>query len=269
MSRAARLRTLSSSASARRYCSQWLLARSSASASERCRRSNSTSCAAVSGKTSVASAPLWSVILKKPSRDTSHRQPRPPAGRAPSPGRLRPAWGSASRIQGRAEQFSRHIDDWNDPLIGHARRAYDPEHTHHGAAVGVGSRDHAAIIQYLVAGLMADEDLHPFRLEAVVEQMQEVTLLIERFEQAPQLFHVGELSGAHEIGLALDDVLEVAVGGPAFEHLLRHGDRVQHDLVQVRVRLGQLPQDLLAHFAQNAAAKLLVQVVRSALELIR
>ncbi len=53
-----------------------------------------------------------------------------------------------------------------------------------------------------------------------------------------------------------------------FEHVLRHGDGIQHDLVHVRVGFGQLAQDLLAHLAQCAAAELLVEEVRGAPQLI-
>src|SRR5204863_7802465 len=88
----------------------------------------------------------------------------PPRPRGPrsSPG----GWGSASRIQGRAEQFSGHLDDGDDPLVGHACRPDDPEHAEHRLAVGVGRRDDAAIVEDLVAGLVADEYLHAsaFRL---------------------------------------------------------------------------------------------------------
>src|SRR5256886_14575961 len=52
------------------------------------------------------------------------------------------------------------------------------------------------------------------------------------------------------------------------EHLLGHGDRLQHDLVHVCVCLGELAQDLLAHLAQRAPAELLVQKVRGTLELV-
>src|SRR5947207_12250813 len=105
----------------------------------------------------------------------------PPRPRGPrsSPG----GWGSASRIQGRAEQFSGHLDDGDDPLVGHACRPDDPEHAEHRLAVGVGRRDDAAIVEDLVAGLVADEYLHAFRLQALVEQVQEVAFLVERLEQ--------------------------------------------------------------------------------------
>src|SRR2546421_8034344 len=82
MSRCARLRTLSSSATARRYCSQWLLARSSDSASACCSRSVSSGCAAVSESTAVGSAaPLCRSrpdSLAVISRKTSEKSPKPP-----------------------------------------------------------------------------------------------------------------------------------------------------------------------------------------------
>src|SRR5256886_10586259 len=210
MSRCARLRMLSSSATARRYCSQWLLARSSDSASACCSRSVSSSCAAVSGSTAVGSAaPLCrsppdslAVISLKTSGNPPSLPAYAGAGGHPRGG------GSAPRIQGRAEQFSGHLDDGDDPFVGHARRPDDPEHPDHRVAVRVRRGDHAAIVEDLVAGFMADEDLHPFRLQALVEQVQKVALFVERLEQPPQLLHAGELRHAHEVGLALDDVLE-------------------------------------------------------------
>src|SRR5215469_1465716 len=192
MSRAARLRTLSSSARARTYCSQWVLARSSASASERCRRSRSTNSAAVSGSTVVRSLPdSFAVIVREPPEGLRAR-----------------SWGSATQIQGGPEQFSRHVDDGYHPLVRHARRPDHPQDTHHRLSVRVGGRDHAAGVEDLVAGLVADEDLHPLGLQAVVEQVQEVALLIERLEEPAQLLDAGELGHAHEIGLTLDHVLE-------------------------------------------------------------
>ena len=159
-----------------------------------------------------------------------------------------------------AEQFSGHLDDGDDPFVGHARGPDDPEHADHRVAVGVRRGDDAAIIEDLVAGFMADEDLYPFGLQALVEQVQKVALFVERFEQPPQLLHPGELGHAHEVGLALDDVLEPPFRA-ALEHLLGQGDRLQHDLVHVRVCLGELAQDLLAHLAQRAPAELLIQRV--------
>src|SRR5207302_730412 len=129
-------------------------------------------------------------------------------------------------------------------------------------------RDDAAIVEDLVAGLVADEYLHAFRLQALVEQVQEVAFLVERLEQPPQLLDARELGRAHEVGLALDDVLESALAGAALEHLLRDRDRLQHDLVHVGVRLGELAQDLLARLGERAPAELLVEIVRGALELV-
>src|SRR2546429_9494853 len=58
--------------------------------------------------------------------------------------------------------------------------------------------------------------------------------------------------------VALDDVLEPPFRA-AREHLLGHGDRLQHDLVHVCVCLGELAQDLLAHLGQRPPAELPVQ----------
>src|SRR5580765_6670014 len=274
MSRWARLRTLSSSATARRYCSQWLLARSSDSASACCRRSSSTSCEAVSGSTVVGSAAgsCRSRSLEVIARSfvvTRASEAAPPAAALDRPhGVAVPrGWGSAPRIQGGAEEFSRHIDDRDNPFVGHARGTDDPEHPDHAIRIGIGGGHDAAVIQDVVAGFVADEDLHPLGLEAVIEQVQEVALLVEGLEQAPQLLHVGELGHPHEVGLALDHVLKPALAA-ALEHLLGHRDGIEHDLVHVRVRLGELAQDLLTHLAQGAAAALLAEVVRGALELL-
>src|SRR5215831_18611762 len=214
MSRCARLRTLSSSATARRYCSQWFLARSSASISACCSCSTSASWDARSGRTVVGSDPVlagtpradsFAVISMASKKLIPMRQP---VNAACSPPR---GWGSASRIQGGAEQFSGHIHDGNDPLVGHAGGSDDPEHPDHSVALGVGGRHYAAIIEDTVSGLVADEDLHPFGLETLIEQVQEVAFLVEGFEQATQLFDARELGDTHEVGLALDDVLELVV----------------------------------------------------------
>src|SRR5215472_17246430 len=266
MSRWARLRTLSSSATARRYCSRWSLARSSDSASACCRRSSSTGWDAGSGGTLVGSAPVeagppradsFAVIsmVSKNNRDSAPCSP------------VHPGWGSAARIQGGAEQFSGDVDDRDDPFIGHAGGSDDSEHPNHTVAVGVGRRHHTAVIEDAVSGLVADEDLHPFGLETLIEQVQEIALLVEGLEQAPQLLDARELGDAHEVGLALDDILELVLARD-LEDLLGDCDRIQHDLVHVGACLGKLAQQLLAHLAERAAAKLLVQVVRGTLEII-
>src|SRR5258708_7585599 len=235
MSRWARLRTLSSSATARRYCSQWLFARSSESASARCSLSSSTSCAAVSGSTVVDSAaasprsPPDSLAVVRNLSRTTH--PAHPSGRPQG-------WGSAPRIQGGAEQFSGHLDDGDDPCVGHRGGADHPEAPDPGFPCRVGGGHDAAVIEDLVAGLVSDEDLPPFGLKAVVEQVQEVALLVEGLEQPPQLLDVGELGGPHEVGLALDDVLEPLLD-TALEDLLGDGVRRQHDLVESLWGLGR------------------------------
>src|SRR5262249_27091494 len=134
-------------------------------------------------------------VKPRPRRAPWHGGPWAPRG-----------WGSAPRIQGGAEQFSGHLDDRNDAFGGHSRRTKDPEHPDPGLAGRVRGRDHAAVIEDLVAGLVADEDLHAFRLQAVVEQVQEIALLVEGLEQAAQLLDAGELGHAHEVGLPLDHV---------------------------------------------------------------
>ena len=50
--------------------------------------------------------------------------------------------------------------------------------------------------------LLADEDLHAVGAQAVIEQIQDVALFVEGFEQAPQLVDRRQLARAHEIGLA-------------------------------------------------------------------
>ncbi len=132
-----------------------------------------------------------------------------------------------------------------------------------------GRRHHAAVIEDLIAGFVADEDLHALGPQAVVEQVQEIALLVERLEEAPQLLDARELPHPHEIGLALDDVLELVIAADAgLEYVLRHGDGIEHDLVHVGAGLAELAQDLLAHLRQRAAAELLVEKVGGALELV-
>src|SRR6516162_9770385 len=271
MSRWARLRTLSSSAAARRYCSRWLLARSSASTSACCRRSSSASWDAPSGRTVLGSAPAVAGAARGESLalifDGLQSQCASAKGWQPLIGPPHRGWGSAARIQGGAEEFSGHVDDRDNPLISHASWPDDPEHPDHGLPVGVGSRDHAAVIEDTVPGLVTDEDLHAFGPEAVIEQVQKIALLVERFEEPPQLLDVGELGHPHEVRLALDDVLELLFAA-GLEHLLRDGNRIQHDLVHVGARLGELAQQLLADLAHRAATNLLIEIIRGTLELI-
>ena len=62
----------------------------------------------------------------------------------------------------------------------------------------------------VVARLLADEDLHAFGPQALVEQVQDVALLVERLEQAPQLLDVRQLGEAHQVGFAGDDIFHAA-----------------------------------------------------------
>jgi len=165
-----------------------------------------------------------------------------------------------------SKSHARH--DRDDPLVGHAGGADDAEDAHHGVAVAVGRGDHAAVIEDTVSRLVADEDLHAFGLEALIEQVQEVALLVEGLEQPAQLLDTGELGDPHEVRLALDHVFDLVLAA-GVEHLLSDGDGIQHDLIHVSARLGELAQQLLAHLAQRAAAELLVEVIRGTLELVR
>src|SRR5690606_28325464 len=96
-------------------------------------------------------------------------------------------WGLAAGFPGAAEQLRGEIDDRDHPLVGDAGRADDAEHAH-GVVVGrVRGGDDAALLEHLVAGLMADEDLHAFGVQALIEQAQHVVLLAERIKQRLQL----------------------------------------------------------------------------------
>src|SRR5262245_22625927 len=61
-------------------------------------------------------------------------------------------------------------------------------------------------------------------LQTVVEQVEDVALLVERLEQAPQLVDRRQLSGAHQVRLPGDDVLH-AVALVALEHVFGDRDR--------------------------------------------
>ena len=52
--------------------------------------------------------------------------------------------GAVSSSERRAEYFGRDVDDGNDPLVGHARRADDADDAHHFVVGAVRRRDHAA-----------------------------------------------------------------------------------------------------------------------------
>ena len=73
------------------------------------------------GSRSLAVISITSVMASKTAAPDGRARP---SARAAVPR----GWGSAPRIQGGAEQFRRHIDDRDDPLVGHARRADDAEH---------------------------------------------------------------------------------------------------------------------------------------------
>ena len=178
-------------------------------------------------------------------------------------------WGLAARMQGGAEQFRRHVDDRDHPFVGHARRTDDAEDADHALAVPVGRGDHAAVVEDLPAGLVADEDLHAIGPQAVVEQVQDVALFVEGLEQPLELVDAGELGEAHQVGLPGDHVFDRAGRRPGLlVQALRHRDGVEHLLVEPRVRFLQLAQHLLVHLGERAAAAVLVEEIGGAPQLL-
>ena len=94
------------------------------------------------------------------------------------------------RIQGGAEQLGGDIHDGDHTLIGHAGWPNDAQHANDFLIQRVRGGDDTAIVEDGVARFLANEDLHAFGFEALVEQMKNVALLRESFEQAPQLLDV-------------------------------------------------------------------------------
>ena len=107
-------------------------------------------------------------------------------------------------IQGRAEKSGGEIDDRDHPLIGHARGPDHTEHADHFVVGRIRRGDDAAIVQDLEAGFVADEDPHALGLEALIQEVQEVALFIERLEEPPQALDAGKLRDPHQVCLARD-----------------------------------------------------------------
>ena len=123
------------------------------------------------------------------------------------------------------------------------------------------------VVEDAEAGLLADENLHAVGPQAVIEQVQDVALLVERLEQAPQLVDRRQLAGAHEIGFAGDDVLH-AIRFIGLEHVLGDVDGVLHQRVHAFARFVHLAQDFLAHLRERLAAATLGQEIGRASQLV-
>src|SRR5262245_59118523 len=95
---------------------------------------------------------------------------------------------SATRER-RTEDLRGDVDDRNDALVGHARRANDSDDAHDLVVVAVRRGDHAAVVENPVSGFLADEDLDSVGAQAVIEQVEDVALLVECLEQPAQLVH--------------------------------------------------------------------------------
>jgi hypothetical protein len=72
-------------------------------------------------------------------------------------------------IQGVAEHPRRQVHDRDDPVVGHAGRADDPQHADRLAVQHVRCGHEDVVVQDVVPGLLADEDLHAFGPEALVQ----------------------------------------------------------------------------------------------------
>ncbi len=107
---------------------------------------------------------------------------------------------------------------------------------------------------------MADEDLHALAVQALVQQVQDVALLVEGLEQPPQAVHVRQLGESHQVGLAGDHHVGIRLVRLPLERALRERDGVDHEPVHLLARLLQLRHELRAHVGELAAAELLVQV---------
>ena len=104
--------------------------------------------------------------------------------------RLEGLLGLVSRIQDRREQLRCNVDHGNDAVIGHAGRPDDPQNAHNLIVDGVGRGDHAAIIENLITGFLADEYLHAAGLDTAIEQIEQIPFQIECIEQSSQFLNV-------------------------------------------------------------------------------
>ena len=113
---------------------------------------------------------------------------------------------------------------------------------------------------------MADEDLHPFRPHALIEQVQDIVLLTEGLEERLQRLDVGQTPAAHEIRLAGEHELGLRLR--IREDLMRHLDGLDHQRVHRRPRLLEVGEEQLADLRQRMTAEAFVQVVRRLAQLV-
>ena len=97
-------------------------------------------------------------------------------------------------------------------------------------------------------------------MQALVEQVEDVPLLVERLEELAQLLDVRQLGEAHQVGFAGDQDVGLALSLAAGEQPVRDGDRVDHHLVHLLARFLELRNQPVANFIELPAAELLVKV---------
>ena len=97
-------------------------------------------------------------------------------------------------------------------------------------------------------------------MQALVQQVQDVALLVERLEQPAQPVHVREFREPHQVGFAGDHHVGLVLARMHGEGTLRQRDRVHHQAIHLLAGFLQLRDQLRAHAREFLAAELVVQV---------
>ncbi len=132
--------------------------------------------------------------------------------------------------QRRLEHPGRYVDDWHHPVVGHARRADDPEDTDRVVVDVVRRRHDAAGVEYSVARLFADEDLDTVGVDAAVQQVEDQTLAREGIKEPPQRVDIGELREVQEPPLPGENIVLIRLLS-VFHRRVGDRDDVVHGLV--------------------------------------
>ena len=88
--------------------------------------------------------------------------------------------------EGAGKQAGGDVDDGDDALVGHARRADDADRADDHAVDRVGGGDDAAFVERGDARFPANENLHALGAVGNVEQADQAGALLEKIKQLPQ-----------------------------------------------------------------------------------
>jgi hypothetical protein len=158
--------------------------------------------------------------------------------------------------RGRSKAGAWHdVDDGNDALVGHARRADDANRADDAAIDLVGGGDDAAFVERRQSRFTADEHLHALGAVAHVEQLHQTRALLEEGEQFAQAAHVGgNVLYRQQVHLAGNDVLRRGVRDGLVAGF--HGGR--HQLGHVGAQLAQFIVHAVADLAEIQPGEVLV-----------